>query len=351
MSEIKGGGRAQLTQEAEESIVSLLYDLRDHRNPLLTNSAQLVASETVDQNSKTSDKKLYGDLNDHDRKRERRRFLKNLQKCYDHQVLSHKLNQTPNSAAPLQSTFTASKDSSPLLPAQDCDVSHASGKIRIQLVEMIFKEKKDKPKKDDKNKSSKKEKASKTCWKEGDKKIMVLPRDTTVKKLMDLCKGKLKMKNPSRIFIVEKESKLEMDLIHDLRGLKDGVTVRATSHVAIKTNEERGEQSRTKNDGEEDFVLVDPLENIKKAYRLSSLKRSKKHKLFTNDRFLPFSGAIGQLEVLSKSREKLPTAKYRAQILRSLDSSRVIVISGATGCGYVFSHFSCYIQKPFCRSP
>ena len=216
------------------------------------------------------------------------------------------------------------------------DAAASAGKIRIQLVEMIYKEKKDKlgGKKDEKKKSSKKEKTKKISWKEGAKKIVVLPRSTEVKELMVLCKAKLKIKKPSRIFIVDKDSNLEMELVNDLRGLNDGDNVCVTSYAASIQSSEQDkdeEPSSTKEDEEE--IMVDPLENIKKAYRLSSHKRGKVRKPFVNEKLPFFSDAIGNLEPLSESRAKLPAANYRSDILRSLDSSRVIVISGATGCG------------------
>ena len=338
MSKIKGGGRAQLTQEAEESIISLLYDLRDHKNPLLSAETPTESSSgdgTIEDSTKDNERKFYCDLSDHDKKKERKRFLKRLLKCHNRLMLSNKLNQTPKETL-LHTTSSTAPATANRNVHNDGESSDITGKIRIQLVEMIFKEKKDKPKKDEKKKSSKKVK--KTSWKEGGKKIIVLPRNTSVKQLMVLCKGKLQMKKPSRIFIMDTDSNLEMELVHDLRGLQDGSTVYVTSYCPPPTkgtskNTSNHEQDNLQKE-EEEVVVVDPLENIKKAYRMCSHKKRKTRKTqFVNERLPPFSDALGELEPLSESRAKLPAAKYRSEILKSLDSSRVIVISGATGCG------------------
>ena len=158
MSKIKGGGRAQLTQEAEESIISLLYDLRDHKNPLLSAETPTESSSgdgTIEDSTKDNERKFYCDLSDHDKKKERKRFLKRLLKCHNRLMLSNKLNQTPKETL-LHTTSSTAPATANRNVHNDGESSDITGKIRIQLVEMIFKEKKDKPKKDEKKKSSKK---------------------------------------------------------------------------------------------------------------------------------------------------------------------------------------------------
>eukprot|EP00957_Ditylum_brightwellii_P059782 4538419-Ditylum_brightwellii.AAC.1 len=48
---------------------------------------------------------------------------------------------------------------------------------------------------------------------------------------------------------------------------------------------------------------------------------------------LPLSEILQKLEPLPRSRAELPAASYREEILKALDTSRVVVICGATGCG------------------
>lgn len=337
MSKIKGGGRAQLNSDAEESIISLLYDLRDPKNPLRT--ADTIKHGITEEGDEiiARNRKSYADLSDHDRKKERKRFLKNLLKHHNRVVLSNKFNQAP--AASASTSFPNTTVSAVATKtSRAIEASESSGKVRIEIVEMIFKEKKDKPKKDEKKKkkSSKKEKKGHT-WKEGTKKILVLPRCTTIKQLMVQCKAKLKMKIPTRIFIQDKDTNQEVDLEQDLQGVQDGTIVCATSYsppAPLEETPEDSEKGTLQEEGEE-FMIVDPLENVKKAYRTSTRKKHKENtvKVPLNEPLPPFSDAINKLEPLSDSRSKLPAANYRSEILSSLDSSRVIVISGATGCG------------------
>ena len=335
MSKIKGGGRAQLSTEAKESIISLLYDLRDHENPLLPAVTTKLESQDDDimiekKSKKNKVRKLYSELSDHDKKKEARRFLKKIWYYHKRQTLSNKFNQPDTAKA--QSTASSTK------LVKQChkpkEAVDGSKKVRIQLVEMIYKDKKKASKKEtDKKKASKHDK--KISWKEGAKKIIVIPRNTTIEQLMVQCKDKLRMKKPTRIFMIDTDTNMEIDLVQDLCGLVDGTTLYVTTYTppAHDQNDDNIDMDQETLD-EQQYMDIDPLEPLKKVYRFSRYHETKSRKIqFTNEKFPHFSPAISALEPLSESRLKLPAAKYRSDILKSLDNSRVIVITGATGCG------------------
>lgn len=340
MSNIKGGGRAQLTNEAEESIIALLYDVRDHDNPLRLRSS-------------TQRRKIlvrFNDLSDHDKKKERRRFCKKLLKCHNQVVLTNKLNNAPlvegedggNVSSQNQQLVAALSSSSQQhqSSSSSSDAAGATGKVRIELVEAVYKAAKKISKKDS-EKESKKE-SKKKSWKEGStRKTLVLPKSTLAKELAALCKTKLKMKTTTRLFVLDKDSKLEIDLTHDLSGLNDGSVVYATSYTlpppskVVNLKEipaEVSEEQQPKDD-----IIFDPLESVKQAYKMHNRRGAGKEsaKNIIPDKRPSFSSALDKLEPLSQARSQLPAAEFRSEILASLDSTNVIIISGATGCGKV----------------
>ena len=371
MSTIKGGGRAELSSEAEESIISLLYDLRDTKNPLLPKTTTEDGKDDKDDkntNSTTSTNtnttKLYLDLSDHDKKKERKRFLKKLLLRHNQLLLSNKLNNQTHSSSDTHIPNTNINATSQIATQSAASNPTSNGKVRIEIVEAIFKERKDDKKNNDpktkenkQKKSSKKDKDKKGpatgtsawAWKEGStRKTMVVPRTTTAKELLTQCKTKLQMKKkPVRLFFVERDTKLEMDLMHDLSGLDDGSVVYATSFVPPKKEQDKDKDDADVNVNDADAdenenekeqeILVDPLDDIKKTYRMRRRRKGATwvdaKPLPMNERLPPFSGSLDRLEPLSEARAKLPAAAYRSDILTALDSSRVIVISGATGCG------------------
>ena len=193
--------------------------------------------------------------------------------------------------------------------------------------------KKSSKKETDKKKASKHDK--KISWKEGAKKIIVIPRNTTIEQLMVQCKDKLRMKKPTRIFMIDTDTNMEIDLVQDLCGLVDGSTLYVTTYTppVHDQNDDNIDMDQETLD-EQQYLDIDPLEPLKKVYRFSRYHETKSRKIqFTNEKFPHFSPAISALEPLSESRLKLPAAKYRSDILKSLDNSRVIVITGSTGCG------------------
>lgn len=344
MSKIKGGGRAVIGSDAEEAIISLLYDRRDYDNPLKPKKFNL---DLNDGSSSDKKSKSYSELRDHDRKKERKRFCKKLLKCHNEFLLASKFNGKSTTETDVMSA-TKSMSMSGMKKAVDkiASSTEVSGNVRIEIVEAIFKTKKEssskskkdskkESKKDSKKKSSKKEKSGKE-WKEGTtRKTVVVEKSTYVKDLMKTCKAKLNMKKPTRLFIQDKDTKMEIDLLYDLSGLVDDDVVYATSYTPPADANDEGNNSNVDDSNEQiPECVYDPLEDIKKAYRIHGKKGSKVVKcLDNNGKFPRFTDALDKLEKVSEQRAQLPAANFRSEILSGLDKSRVIVISGATGCG------------------
>lgn len=359
MSKVKGGGRAKLSSSAEEAIISLLYDSRDRKNPLKPK-----LSSSVSDGKET---KRYQDLSEHDKKKERKRFCKKLLKFHRQTELSNKFN---SSSGPMENSNVGSATTNEKQQQQQQQhetstkpqvTDNGSCKVRIELVEAIYKDKKDKDtKKDSKKESKKKTSKNKTIpWKEGStKKTLVLPNNTKVKDVLTQAKNKLKMKKPVRLFIQDSDSKMEIDLLDDLGGVSDGTVIYATTycHPPQKDKANRnGEETLEFDDDTEDTCAptptYDPLESVKEAYRNRSLQTAKANNWKqripcneSNNETMPtFAKSLDNLEPLSESRAALPAAKFRSEILSTLDISRVIIISGATGCGKLKNHDGSYV--------
>jgi len=380
MSSIKGGGRAKLSEENQNAIIDLLRDLRDPKDPLLPRRRKRTRDESAAADS--DDEKQ---LSDHDLKKERRRFVKKLIERHERVALSKRLNAASGSAsasaaaalqdAPLTNQF-AQADMSEQMQSlalvetrADPQATDAgiSDKVRIVLVEAIYSSdkgkasSKDKDKKkdrkpkddDDKKKKSKKEKSASHPWKGGStRKTMVLKRSTPVKELLKQAKSKLNMKKKAvRCFYVDAKSKLEINLETNLAGLEDGAVVYVTSHVVAGVNVEKKKGSDECEDDtadqEDEAIEADPLEPVKRAYAERKIRRLRrrshrgKKSVSKNGQSVRGSSAehpvfadhLDKLEELTPAREELPAASYRNKVLCALDTSRVVVICGATGCG------------------
>jgi HrpA-like helicases len=405
MSNIKGGGKTLLSPEAEESIVSLLYDLRSHTNPLLPKKKLLEEEENDAERNPKNHVLLYQDLSPHEKKKKRKKFLMKLLKCHQTLELSNRLNaasssgvknnkntetvpdnqqkgidenaQTGSSVHSMshsevnESTAYSLSTKTSRHGGQAVSSPCANNKVRIEIVEAIYHNNKGDNKVEHKSSSSKSKKYSKSekskskskqqNWKEGsNRKMVVVAKSTNVKEFLSLCKKKLSMKKkPERIFVVDRDAKIEMHLEYDLSGLENGHVVYVTTHVPSMELEKHGNKNRQEGgQGEEDYdndndagnnvakdevdgsILVDPLENIKRVYRMKRKTNRNvqdcnldKVSILVNERLPPFSHSLDKLEELSTERSKLPAANHRKDILLSLDSSRVIVVQGATGCG------------------
>lgn len=327
MSSIKGGGRAKISSDIEESIILLLLRLRDSKNPLLPRSTTPATGSDADNGEILHHHTSFDDLSDHDKRKERKLFLKKLLKCHQHQQLSQKLNvkQVQSSSHGATSATSAT--------VYKADNIESTGKVRIEMIEAIVKsDDKKKSKKSSKNESRK---SVSSKWREGGtRKALVLPRATHVKELKKLCKAKLQMKTPKSLFIIDKDSKAEMELISDLSGLDDGTLVYATSSDVFKDEDNSKEVANLMLDAksEESSQLIDHLQPIKDVYRMHKMNY-KRQINYINEPLPKFGPSLSNLEPLSEARAALPSAAFRKDILRSLDDSRVLIICGATGCG------------------
>ena len=148
MSNIKGGGRAELSEEAEEAILPLLYDIRDHKNPLISGSTTKIGDNADDEIKNGKKKKPFMELSDQDKKKERKKFLKRLLENHNKLVLHNRLNKTPSPSVNQSRHISTSGIGS---NGSNTQVNEVSKKVRIELVEAIFaKEKKAKPPKREK---------------------------------------------------------------------------------------------------------------------------------------------------------------------------------------------------------
>ena len=145
-------------------------------------------------------------LSEHDRKRRKKQFIRNLVQEHERKQLRRKFGSSGSTAdsgkeSGSKTTASAAVSGGPTKPKS----SNTNEKVRIELVEAIFKvtEKKDnkKEKKDKKAKKDKKTSSDPNKFKEGTKKVIVLPRSTTSKEVLKLAASKLKMKKPVRVFL------------------------------------------------------------------------------------------------------------------------------------------------------
>lgn len=288
-SSIKGGGRVELTAEMEDAIVDFLRTHRNPKNPLLPwNSSSIPKDES-----------------DHDAAHYRKRFLKRLTACHDRQQLCKKLNKK----TPENCKQELSRDN---LVEKNLG---KGGKVRFDIGEAIYE--KDNPK-----------------WTaRSSRKTLVLERSTCIQELLRQAQSKLNVKKRLlRAFVVDKQINLEMDLTNDLEGVKDGSIVYVTTHILSTSAEEK--QIEEQEDQDE---LRYPLDAVKEAYKRRFFRLGRQRNatvLFPKT----FSEHLDKLEDLSPSRASLPAASFREKILQAVDRSRVVIISGSTGCGKVSSH-------------
>ncbi|CAB9528460.1 Putative ATP-dependent RNA helicase DHX30 [Seminavis robusta] len=298
MSHIKGGGRAPLSEEVEEALTAVLFALRE------------------------PDTKIQSE---HERKREHKRFIKKLKERQDRRALTRKVNQDEGGAL----ETTTSQIQAVTSQLEDNPSSTGNKKVRVELVEAIFGSagNKGSSKKGGKSSSSKNE------YKEGAKKTMVFTLSTRVEDVLKDAKAKLKMKKkPIRCFVVQK--KVSVDLVGDLRGIKDGDKVYVTSQEdPTKTTTASSETKPVPSAAADDEE--DPLEAVKQAYKQRKRqRRSIRHAPRKVLNELPtFSYHFDKLMPLPPQRANLPAASCRETILEALDTGRVLIVCGATGCG------------------
>ena len=161
---IKGGGRAELSEENANAIVDLLRALRDPKDPLRPVPTKRNRAGDADDGSNADSKvESSKELSDHDLKRERKRFVKRLVERHERMALARRINgpgtsverSTRNSTGGIPAMDTSSTATTPVsadmqsLTLDGGDAAdaaraggQATGKVRIILVEAVYSSKK-----------------------------------------------------------------------------------------------------------------------------------------------------------------------------------------------------------------
>ena len=365
-----------MSRDSQEALIDLLMRL---------------ASSSEDE--KKGDKSSAKTVSEHERKRRETKFVRRLvqeQERKQHQRKFHKsvngnVKSNTKSDGNGNGNDSGERSSKPVsIPSSPAPVDSigsnttngngnckVSEKVRIELVEAIFKdEKKDnkKEKKDNKKvkKDKKKQSSSEPKFKEGTKKIMVLPRSTTTKELLKLASSKLKVKKPVRAFLKVSRTthwNLGGEGGCNLSGVDDGAAVYVTSTPepteGEKKNKSGGNGGSVGGSGEhgdgddnerenimdpidENSDEVDPLDTVKRAYEKQEQNRHHRHmqrhlqRESSSDGYTDKIAMIIDDELKAKHalvRAGLPAASYKKTILDSVRDNRVVVLCGATGCG------------------
>ena len=313
---IKGGGRTCLSAASENALIDCLMNRRRPR------------PSAVDPGENDDDKNNSSRVHQsHALQRERKRFVKKLVASYDRQQVHKQINhhhrdqrtRSTNQALVKNSSINHCSEAPPLVD----DVG--SSKVRFELSEAIFTLNKE---------------GQASTFKTGPKKLMVLPRSTTVSELLSVAKNKLHMKKtPVRIFmVVLGNTKQHVDLQHGLFGLRDGSVLHVTSSAL---GSEKGGTDSTEgpvdSDNEECQDGVDPLEAVKQVYAQhhsqSRLVRRGPPSISLPMEHPTFSNHFEKLGPLTSSCAQLPAAHSRHDTLKAIEKHQVVVICGETGCG------------------
>ena len=332
-SQIKGGGRAIMSQESQQALIDLLMGLDSE-----TGGHEDKYRGDVDDNNNTAAAK---ELSAHDKKRAQKKFMKRLIIRFEQRQLQQRFNSTPinnqngGEANIGHSRKTAVTTQQTQLPPS----TNASGNVRVELVEAIF-PKQDKKKKGSSSSSSKKSTATDTTFKVGAKKVTVLPKTTSISEVLKKSKQKLKLKKvPVRAFIQVEESSEKgtvlFDLENDLSALEDGTVLYVSvtpSSATLEKEEVDSSEVREEDAANEDAAktaIVDPLELVKRAYQRQeqgdrySKQLSKVNEIIDQNKRLQ----------LKEVRASLPVASCKQNILNAISENEVVVLSGATGSG------------------
>ena len=296
----------------------------------------------------------------------RKQFLRSLKESYLRdkammQLLSQQTKEKMNNGVKKgeDSFINAEGEQQSVIPS-----SNSTGKVRLELVEAVQLNqnneklssssksskkagKKSKSGKSNDNAQDKKKSSSNPIqlWKVGDKrKTVVLPRSTSIEKLLKLAKAKLNMKKAVRSFCVrdiqdkadKKKRKdndaslIEVNLTTDISGLDDGDIV----YIASFQNE-NNLQNNTNTDGPDELSSIQKaLEKVKLAYEKRNNRKEGSTSIQTQNLTLGELSSV-ELPPITESRSHLPICDYRSEILRALDDTQVTVICGSTGCGKV----------------
>jgi len=394
-SQIKGGGRAIMSDSTKQAVIELLMNLRRQRK-LRGEEQEETKTETE---TETSTKEA---MSDHTRRREERRFLKGLVEDYERNKLARRYNlrsvstpegsststPTPTSASEIDNEKTSSttKLEDPSEKPKQNKIStsagagaggnEVTGKVRIEFVEAIFKsgpakESTQKKSKNDKSKGKQKNKnkghQQDLGFKEGTRKIAVVNRSISMKDLLKQGQSKLNMKKkPERVFVALSKNETMtgketiFDLDNGLSGVDDGTsiylsttpkedTTMTTSSTVVDdklTSQRRQADQEPKSSITDTGILEDPLDQVKHAYKQQNRQSSRGNRRRgggrgggNNKKRVGVGGGGGGSTSIVPSKEivearaYLPAAACKADILSSIRSNLVVVVCGATGSG------------------
>ena len=222
----------------------------------------------------------------------------------------------------------------------------------------------------------------------GVRRVMVLPRTTTIAELLKRSKSKLNIRgrNPTRVFAMREEEEVggggggglggrggasslrEFDLDRDLSDVDDGTVLYVSSSSTARggrvsrpddgdaegdgdeTPDHRGsEEGRDDDDDDDDgstpaVVVEDPLDSVKRAYRRrregvakrddddEGRRRRRRHRETAPDCEEEVVDVVRRLSH-APARRRLPISSHRERIVRAVRENGVVILSGSTGSG------------------
>ena len=257
------------------------------------------------------------DLSLHDKKLMRKTFVKKLVRRHEWMQLQQKYS----TRGPKKENCDGASMHQ-LIPSSDI----TNPNVRIELAEAIFakpKEEKKKKTKDEKGKSNKKK--SRDEFKMGSKRVIVMPRTTSISELLKLSQSKLKLKKkPVCAFLQTYESSsMIFELNDNLETIADGMVVYVSVSPPPTDNHPSDEEAEDMN---EDENATDPLELV--AYKQQDLQRQQKQ-CQRMDEIINES----QRNKHAETRAKLPVASQKQFILETISNNNVVILSGNTGSG------------------
>jgi len=292
-------------------------------------------------------------LSKHDKKHLEKKFVKALV----HRHRKRQLEQKFNSSAALSTKQKTEEKDRPIEPQpKQTSTKTTNPNVRVELAEAIFskndngknKDKNKKSKEDPKKKKKKKQKANE--FKVGTKKVVVIPRTTTILELLKQSHSKLKLKKkPLRIFLQTSELTI-FDLEHDLAGIDDGTVLYVSTTSSTKEKETADDAHNDKEDpNSRKEENADPLDLVKLAYKRQEVYQQQKN----HERIKEIIDEH-QRQKYSETRSKLPVASHKQHILDAIHKNKVVVLSGATGSGkstqvpqFLLDHQQQSCQRPY----
>lgn len=305
-----------MSQESQDALIDLLI--------------------SIDREDKGGDWPDFADLSMHDQKRTRKQFLNKLVRKYERIQLQQRYNAPVARPPTCQGVSTMNRGHQPSLlshnelPYTSTRIQSANPNVRIEIAEAVFSKEKELSRKktgDDKGKSKKKGPSDK--FKIGAKKVIVLPRTTSIPELLKLSQTKLKLKKkPICAFLKTSTSwSIPFELINNLGTIDDGTLV-FVSILSLPTETHSSDEETDIVEKVSGIVEPDPLESVKRAYE--------RQELYKRKQLCQRMGEIiddSQRSKYAEIRERLPVAPQKQLILNTIENNQVVVLSGSTGSG------------------